>query len=80
MEEKRSDGFTENAEDVAELGRAESTSAHSSRIRSIKRKIDYRICLVLGLLYTIAVIDRVNLSVYIISPNPPPAQSWLVQN
>jgi hypothetical protein len=69
MEEKRSDIFPDHAEDVADLSRAESTctsAAYSSKIRSIKRKIDCRICLVLGLLYTIAVIDRVNLSVCLI--------------
>ncbi|OBT55558.1 hypothetical protein VE04_02732 [Pseudogymnoascus sp. 24MN13] len=33
------------------------------RLKSIKRKVDLRICLVLGCLYTISLLDRVNLPV-----------------
>lgn len=33
------------------------------RLKGIKRKIDLRICLVLGCLYTISLLDRVNLPV-----------------
>ena len=33
------------------------------RLKSIKRTVDLRICLVLGCLYTISLLDRVNLPV-----------------
>lgn len=33
------------------------------KVKEIKRKIDLRICLVLGVLYTASLIDRVNLPV-----------------
>jgi hypothetical protein len=34
-----------------------------ARLKAIKKKIDLRICLILGLLYTISLLDRTNLPV-----------------
>jgi hypothetical protein len=36
---------------------------HAQQVKRIKRKIDVRICLVLGIMYTASLVDRVNLPV-----------------
>lgn len=42
---------------------SEVESIDHPRLKSIKRTVDLRICLVLGCLYTISLLDRVNLPV-----------------
>lgn len=41
-------------------------SGKDPRIKAIKRKTDLRICLLLGVLYMMAAIDRVNLGVCVL--------------
>lgn len=52
----------EHEESCFEL-EGEGDTPDQSQVSRIKRKIDLRICLVLGVLYTTSLVDRVNLPV-----------------
>ena len=54
--------ISEHEENLSEL-EGEVDTPDQSQVSRIKRKIDLRICLVLGVLYTTSLVDRVNLPV-----------------
>lgn len=53
---------SEHEESLSEI-EGEVGTPDQSQVSRIKRKIDLRICLVLGVLYTASLVDRVNLPV-----------------
>lgn len=53
---------SEHEESFSELGE-EVDAADQLQVKQIKKKIDLRICVVLGVMYTASLVDRVNLPV-----------------
>lgn len=62
----------EHDEHLSELGLEDDSidTADPAFVKAIKKKIDWRICAVLGILYTVSLVDRVNL------PVSPPESSF----